>query len=96
MAVVAVGMGADELFVARLVGTAVARDVVVVAGEPEAIRVTAYECCHGKALVAAGGTTVDDDHINSTHDVTPSAVAMADRILMVVWITNFQNSFFFM
>ena len=27
--------------------------------------------------------------------LTPSAVAMADRILIVVWIANFQISFFF-
>ena len=32
---------------------------------------------------------------HATHDVTPSAVAIADRMLIVVWITNFQSSFFF-
>ena len=30
------------------------------------------------------------------HEVTPSAVAMADSILMAVWIANFQNVLFFM
>ncbi len=30
------------------------------------------------------------------HEVTPSAVAMADSTLMAVWIANFQNVLFFM
>ena len=30
------------------------------------------------------------------HEVTPSAVAMADITLMAVWIANFQNVLFFM
>ena len=29
------------------------------------------------------------------HEVTPSAVAMADSTLMAVWIANFQNVLFF-
>ena len=53
--VVAYGVCAHQLFVARLVGLAVACDVVVVARESEAIRVTADECCHGKASVTARG-----------------------------------------
>jgi len=43
MLVVAHGVGTDQLFVARLVGPAVACDVVVVARKSEAIRVTADE-----------------------------------------------------
>ena len=84
MAVIATGVGTDELFVAGLGDGAVACDVVVVACEPEAVRVTAYECCHGETLVAACGAAVDDDQIYATHDVTPSAVAIAERILIVV------------
>ena len=53
--VVAYGVGAHQLFVARLVGPAVAGDVVVVAGESEPFRVTADEGCHGKVLVRARG-----------------------------------------
>jgi hypothetical protein len=30
------------------------------------------------------GAAVDDDQIYATHDVTPSAVAIAERILIVV------------
>ena len=59
--VVAYGVGAHQLFVARLVGPAVAGDVVVVARESESFRVTANECCHGKVLVRARGRTVDDN-----------------------------------
>ena len=29
------------------------------------------------------------------HDVTPSAVAMADRILIDVWMANLQSALFF-
>ena len=39
--VIACGMGTDQLFVACLVGLAVAGDVVVVACESESFRVTA-------------------------------------------------------
>ena len=59
--VVAYGVGAHQLFVARLVGSAVAGDVVVVARESEPFRVTADEGCHGKVLVRARGRTVDDN-----------------------------------
>ena len=57
--VVAYGVGAHQLFVARLVGPAVAGDVVVVARESEPFRVTADEGCHGKVLVRARGRTVN-------------------------------------
>ena len=59
--VVAYGVGAHQLFVARLVGPAVAGDVVVVARESEPFRVTADEGCHGKVLVRARGRTVNND-----------------------------------
>ena len=55
MLVVAHGVGTDQLFVARLVGPAVAGDVVVIARESEPFRVTADEGCHGKVLVRARG-----------------------------------------
>jgi len=67
---IAYGMGADKLFVARLVGRAVAGDVVVVACETESFRVTADEGYHGKVLVPARGRTVDDNQINVPNDCT--------------------------
>ena len=67
MAVVAHGVGTDKLFVARLVDVSVTGDVVVVARESEAIRVTADEGCHGKATVAARGTAVNYNQINPSH-----------------------------
>ena len=70
VAVVAYGVGADKLFVTRLVGLAVAGDVVVIARESEAIRVTADECCHGKASVTARGRTVNYNQIDVAHDCT--------------------------
>jgi hypothetical protein len=39
---------------------------------------------HGVVAIAAGGAAVDDNQIYATHDVTPSAVAIAERILIVV------------
>ena len=53
--VVALGMGADELLVACLVGVSVAGDVVVVAGEAEPRPVVGDERGDGKRLVAACG-----------------------------------------
>ena len=35
-------------------------------------------------------------YLYAMHEVTPSAVAMADSTLMAVWIANFQNVLFFM
>ena len=67
MAVVSYGVGTDELLVACLIGLAIAGDVVVIARESEAIRVVTYELHHGIALVAAGGTAMNDDKINSSH-----------------------------
>jgi len=53
--VVATGMGADEVLVACLVDGAVAGDVVVVAGEAEALLVVSDERGDGVGAVLAGG-----------------------------------------
>ena len=89
--VIAYGMGTDKLFVARLVGLAVAGDVVVVARESEAIRVTADECCHGKALVRARGRTVYDNQINRPHDCTKNELMIAVSTVMANWMMFFQR-----
>jgi len=92
--VVAYGVGADQLFVARLVGPAVACDVVVVARESEAIRVTADECCHGKASVTARGRTVNDNQINVAHDCTKNELMIAVSTVMMNWMMVFQRFMF--
>ena len=76
--VVAYGMGAHQLFVARLVGPAVAG-------------VTADEGCHGKVLVRARGRTVDDNQINVPHDCTKNELIMAVSTVMMNWIMVFQR-----
>ena len=88
--VVAYGVGADQLFVARLVGLAVAGDVVVVARESEAIRVTADECCHGKATVTARGRTVNHNQINVAHDCTKNELMIAVSTVMMNWMMFFH------
>ena len=57
--VIAHGMGTDELFVPRLVHRAVTPHVVVVAGEPEPIRVVTDQLPHRIRLVFACGTTMN-------------------------------------
>ena len=94
MAVVALGVGTNELFVARLIGSAVAGDVVVVARESEAIRVTADEGCHGKVLVRARGRTVDDNQINVAHDCTKNELMIAVSTVMMNWMMVFQRFMF--
>ena len=94
MAVVAYGVGADQLFVARLVGLAVAGDVVVVARESEAIRVTADEGCHGKATVTARGRTMNDNQINVPHDCTKNELMIAVSTVMMNWMMVFQRFMF--
>ena len=89
--VVAYGVGTDQLLVARLVGPAVAGDVVVVARESEPFRVTADEGCHGKVLVRARGRTVDDNQINVAHDCTKNELIMAVSTVMMNWIMVFQR-----
>ena len=89
--VVAYGVGAHQLFVARLVGPAVAGDVVVVARESESFRVTADEGCHGKVLVRARGRTVNDNQINVAHDCTKNELIMAVNTVMMNWMMVFQR-----
>lgn len=91
MAVVAYGVGAHQLLVARLVGPTVAGDVVVIARESEPFRVTADEGCHGKVLVRARGRTVDDNQINVAHDCTKNELIMAVNTVMMNWIMVFQR-----
>ena len=88
--VVAYGVGTHQLFVARLVGLAVACDVVVVARESEPFRVTADEGCHGKVLVRARGRTVDDNQINVAHDCTKNELMMAVNTVMMNWMMVFH------
>ena len=85
------GMGTDKLFVACLVGSAVAGDVVVVARESESFRVTADECCHGKVLVRARGRTVYDNQINRPHDCTKNELMIAVSTVMANWMMFFQR-----
>lgn len=59
--VVAPGMGADEVLVARLVHLTIAGDVVVIAGEAETGLVTGNERFHWEAPIAARGTAVNDN-----------------------------------
>jgi len=89
--VVAYGVGTDQLLVARLVGPAVAGDVVVVAGESEPFRVTADEGCHGKVLVRARGRTVDDNQIDVAHDCTKNELIMAVNTVIMNWMMVFQR-----
>ena len=63
MLVVAHSMSTDELFVACLIGLTVTGDAEIIASEPVAFRVTADECCHGKATVAACSDTVNYNQI---------------------------------
>ena len=88
--VVAYGVGAHQLFVARLVGPAVAGDVVVVARESESFRVTADEGCHGKVLVAARGRTVNHNQINVPHDCTKNELMIAVSTVMMNWMMVFH------
>ena len=89
--VVAYGVGTHQLFVARLVGPAVAGDVVVIARESEPFRVTADEGCHGEVLVRARGRTVDDNQIDVAHDCTKNELIMAVNTVMMNWMMVFQR-----
>ena len=92
--VVAYGVGAHQLFVARLVGPAVAGDVVVVARESEPFRVTADEGCHGKVLVRARGRAVNHNQINVAHDCTKNELMIAVSTVMMNWMMVFQRFMF--
>lgn len=65
--VVMPGMGADEVFMTRLIHLTVPGDVIVIGGEAEASLVTGDELGDREGPVAARGATVDDDEINASH-----------------------------
>lgn len=65
--VVVAGMGADEVFMTRLIHLTVPGDVVVIGGEAEASLVTGDELGDREWTVAARGATVDDDEVDVTH-----------------------------
>ena len=65
--VVVAGMGADEVFMTRLIHLTVPGDVVVIGGEAEASLVTGDELGDREWTVAARGATVDDDEVNAAH-----------------------------
>ena len=91
MLVIAFGVGTNQIFVARLISRAIARDVVVVACESESFRVTADEGCHGKVLIRARGRTVDNYQINVPHDCTKNELIMAVSTVMMNWMMVFQR-----
>lgn len=65
--VVVAGMGADEVFMTRLIHLTVPGDVIVIGGEAEASLVTGDELGDREWTVAARGATVNNDEINATH-----------------------------
>ena len=65
--VVVLGMGADEVFMTRLIHLTVPGDVIVVGGEAETGLVAGDELGDREWTVAARGATVDDDEINASH-----------------------------
>ena len=67
MFVVALGMSTHKVLVACLVQLSVAGDVVVVAGESEAVPMAADKLLHGESPVAPRRTAVHDDHVDSSH-----------------------------
>ena len=68
--VVAPGMGADEVLVARLVHLTIAGDVVVVAGVAEARGVIFNEFLQGVGPVTARGATVNDNEVDTSHNIS--------------------------
>ena len=68
--VISLGVGALQVLVARLVGVAAARDVVVVAGISEAFEVVGYQRGHGVRLVAARRRAVYHNHVYSSHIIS--------------------------
>ena len=65
--VVVAGMGADEVFMTRLIHLTVPGDVIVIGGEAEASLVTGDELGDREWTVAARGATVNDDEVDATH-----------------------------
>ena len=88
--VIAFGVGTNQILVARLIGRAVAGDVVVIARESESFRVTADEGCHGKVLVSARGRTVNHNQINVPHDCTKNELIIAVSTVMMNWMMVFH------
>ena len=86
--VVVSGVGTGQVLGAGLVDMTVTGDVVVVAREPEAIAMVADELHHGVSPIATGGGAVHYDEIDAAHNyiqlVTPSAVPMADSMLIPI------------
>ena len=68
MFVIALGVGTDELFMARLVRPTVASDVVVITRETEAVSMTADEGSHMEGAVTTRRTTMNDNEIDCSHD----------------------------
>ena len=79
VAVVAHGVGTGQLFMARLVGPAVAGDVIVVARVSEPLVVVAYKGRHWVWSVTARGAAVDNNHINLTHSITLFHAALREE-----------------
>lgn len=67
MFVVSLGMSTHKVLVACLVQLSVAGDVVVVAGESEAVPMAADELLHSEFPVAPRRTAMHDDHVDSSH-----------------------------
>jgi len=67
MFVVSLGMSTHKVLVACLVQLSVAGNVVVVAGESEAVPMAADELLHSESPVAPRGTAMHDDHVDSSH-----------------------------
>ena len=70
MLVIPLGMGANQVLVARLVGLSVAGDVVVVARESEPSVVTADEGCHGKRLITPRGRAMNDNEVYCSPNIS--------------------------
>ena len=68
--VVTLGVGPDEVLVTRLVQPSVARDIVVVAGVAEACGVIFNELLQGVGPVAARGATVNDNEVDTSHNIS--------------------------
>ena len=68
--VIALGVCPYELLMARLIDHASTGHIVVIAGEPEAVAVVAYQRPDAVVLVTPRGTAMHHDQINLTHGRT--------------------------
>ena len=80
--VVMAGMSAGQILMSGLIDMAIASDVVVVTGEPEAGIMAGYEVLDRESAVTACGAAVNDDEVDGTHGrhfypCPPVACAMA-------------------